>query len=111
MTLAQDQVYERLRTVLDPETRINIVDMGLIYDVWEVVEKSTPTTPHFHILYTLTTPACPLAGTIQMMVWDAFRDLESEVFRPEHNLTLELTFDPPWITDMMSEEAKAEMGF
>ena len=111
MTLTQDQVYERLSTVLDPETHINIVDMGLIYDVRQVAEKSTESTPHFHILYSLTTPACPLASTIQMMVWDAFRDLEAEDFRPERDLTLELTFDPPWVTDLMSEEAKAEMGF
>lgn len=106
--LSQDQVMDRLRKVIDPETGISIVDMGLIYSVG--VDES-PHQPHgrVHVLYTLTTPACPLSETIFQMMSDIFADLEG--FDSVRDVALELTFDPPWTIDRLSEEAKAELGF
>lgn len=116
-----EQAYERLKTVKDPELGIDLVSLGLIYDVTvvEVQEKSPAKTPvkpqqnstrtKVHILMTLTTPGCPLAGVFDTLVKDAFFGLEG--LDPNQDITVELTFDPPWFQDMMSEEAKAELGF
>lgn len=120
-----EQAYERLKTVKDPELGIDLVSLGLIYDVTvvEVQEKSPAKSPaetpvksqqnstrtKVHILMTLTTPGCPLAGVFDTLVKDAFFGLEG--LDPNQDITVELTFDPPWFQDMMSEEAKAELGF
>lgn len=104
--ITEEMVYERLRKVIDPETHINVVDMGLIYEV-EVRQKEG--RPFIFILYSLTTPGCPLMGTFQIMMWEALRGIAPD-FEPERDSTLELTFDPPWMIDLMSEEARAELG-
>jgi metal-sulfur cluster biosynthetic enzyme len=110
--IAVEDVYQRLSQVIDPETNLNIVDMGLIYDVKVVTgERDGREADQVMIRYTLTTPGCPLAGTLQMMIHQELADLASERFDPELDVLLELTFDPPWSLDHMSEEAKAEMGF
>lgn len=112
--ITQDEVFARLRTIFDPETGVNIVDMGFIYAVQILPTVATdPTTSPFRlqIIYTLTTPACPLASTIQDMIFSAFSDLEEQGFIPERDLALEISFDPPWTLDHLSEEAKAELGF
>lgn len=111
LPINEAQVYERLRTILDPETNINIVDMGFIYSVKILPKADQPEQFMIHILYTLTTPGCPLAGTLQSMMFTAFADLGEQGFIPERDLVLELTFDPPWTMDNMSEEAKADLGF
>lgn len=104
--ISVEQVYERLRKVIDPETRINVVDMGLIYEV-EIRQRENH--PTISILYTLTTPGCPLMGTFQHMINESMRDITPE-FQPERDLDLTLTFDPPWTRDLLSEEARAELG-
>ncbi len=104
--ITSDQVYERLRKVIDPETQLNVVDMGLIYEV-EVRKKDG--RPFLEVLYTLTTPGCPLMGTFQSMMTESLRDITPD-FSPERDLNLELTFDPPWTRDLLSEEARAELG-
>lgn len=106
--LTEQDVMARLQSVIDPETGISIVDMGLIYSAG--VDPS-PHQPHgkVHILYTLTTPACPLSETIFQSMNDVFSGLSG--FDPVRDITLELTFDPPWTIDRLSEEAKAELGF
>jgi metal-sulfur cluster biosynthetic enzyme len=109
--LSEDEIFDRLRTILDPETNINIVDMGFIRAVQILEKKEQAEKLQIHILYTLTTPGCPLAGTLQGMMYAAFEDLQLNGFVPEEDLVLELTFDPPWTLDSMSEEAKAELGF
>jgi metal-sulfur cluster biosynthetic enzyme len=101
-----EDVYKRLETVIDPELGVNIVKLGLIYDV-KVTSEDDKTK--LKITMTLTTPGCPLAGVFDSMVKDALFGLPG--FDPDHNLHLDLTFDPPWIPDMMDEEAKAELGF
>jgi metal-sulfur cluster biosynthetic enzyme len=113
---SEQEIFDRLRTIIDPETGINIVDMGFIYSVKVVApdaaNQDTSKPPvQIHILYTLTTPGCPLASTLQAMIFSAFADLEEQGFLPERDLILELTFDPPWTLDCLSEEAKAELGF
>lgn len=110
MIPTQDEVYQQLRQVIDPELGINIVDLGLIYQV-NVLKKQTPEgeQPLLHILMTLTTPGCPLAGIFDQMVKDQL-NIWPEIDRDE-NIIVELTFDPPWVPDMMSAEARAELGF
>ena len=93
------KVREALKTVIDPELHINIVDLGLVYDVREeggIVE----------VEMTLTTPGCPLAGVIDTKIREAVMKVNGV-----KEVTLELIWDPPWTQDMMSEEAKAELGF
>ncbi|MBD1427138.1 iron-sulfur cluster assembly protein [Sphingobacterium arenae] len=94
-------IQEQLETVYDPELKpANIVDLGLVY---EIITKEDGTAK---IIMTLTAPGCPVAGEIM-----------EEVQRKVANVSgvkealVELTFDPPWTKDMMSEEAKLELGF
>lgn len=98
--LTVPEVETRLRTLLDPETGLDLVSMGLIYKVF--VDESKEKEAKVHIIYTLTTPVCPLATTIQNDITTILADCE---------LSLELTFDPPWNTDRLSAEARAELGF
>lgn len=90
--ISKKQVLEKLRNVLDPELRISIVDLGLIYDV-KINKKSV------EIIYTLTTPGCPLSEVIEMLI-------KAEI--PGAKTTL--TFEPLWDSSRMSESAKAQLG-
>ncbi len=100
---------DELSTILDPEIGVDIVGLGLIYEV-TVRAHQTEVGPidKIHILMTLTTPGCPLATMIEDMI---HRQLDSlagvDGYR---DVTIEITFDPPWVQDMMSEEAKAQLG-
>ena len=95
----EEQVKEKLRTVLDPELGVSIVDLGLIYNV-EVDTHGT-----CHITMTLTTIGCPLFGQIQ-------HEIETAVLQVEgiEKVSIDLTFDPPWTPDKMAESAKIELG-
>ena len=109
MELTKRLIKDRLRQVIDPELGINIVDFGLVYKIQ--VQESTNGTRKYKkvlILMTLTTPGGPLAAVFQPMVRQALADIPG--FDQYKDLTLELTFDPPWHQDMMSERAKAELG-
>lgn len=110
MKLTAEDVYQRLSQVLDPELGVDIVSLGLIYDV-TVAEVQAPDgeEPFVHILLTLTTPGCPLAGMFDKMITDAVLGLPG--LKKGSQVEVELTFDPPWVPDMMSPEAKAELGF
>lgn len=96
------EVRERLKTVKDPELGVSIVDLGLIYDI----KLDLPT---IKIVMTLTSPGCPLGGAIIMMMRDALAHIPG--VNPEKDVVVEIVFDPPWVADMMSEEAKCELGF
>lgn len=98
MTL-EAKVREALKSVVDPELRINIVDLGLVYDVRE--EKGA-----VEVEMTLTSPGCPLAGMIDTAVKEAVGKIKGV-----KKVSVELTWNPPWTQDMMSDEAKAELGF
>lgn len=110
MIVTEDKVREQLKTVQDPELFINIVDLGLVYEVNVTEERKDGETEErvykVFILLTLTSPGCPLADTFESMITRAVKKIE-EV----EEVNIELTFDPPWNQDMMSEEAKAELGF
>lgn len=107
-SLTKDEVYRRLDTVIDPELGISIVKLGLIYDV-TVEPKADADSYIARILMTLTTPGCPLAAVFDHMVKDALYGLPG--LASDQDVHITLTFDPPWVPDMMDEEAKAELGF
>jgi len=92
-------IVEVLRTVYDPEIPVNIYDMGLIYDI-----KVTPDNK-VDIKMTLTSPACPVAGSLPGEVEHRIRAIDgiSEV-------ALELVWDPPWTPEKMSEAARLQLN-
>jgi len=95
-----EKIVRVLKTIYDPEIPVDIYELGLIYDVF-VNENN-----HVKVLMTLTTPNCPVAETLPLDVEDKVRSIEEVV-----EAKVELTFDPPWTRDLMSEEAKLELGF
>ncbi len=110
MKLTTENIYKCLSTVIDPELNVDIVSIGLIYDVTiSKIQLESGEKEKIHILMTLTTPGCPLIGIIQQMIKDSL--LQIEDIDINKDLDIELTFDPPWITDMMTEEVRAELGF
>jgi FeS assembly SUF system protein len=93
-------IQEQLETVYDPELKpANIVDLGLVY---EIITKEDGTAK---IVMTLTAPGCPVAGEIMEEVQRKVAAVPGI-----KEALVELTFDPPWTKDMMSEEAKLELG-
>jgi FeS assembly SUF system protein len=100
VTTLRDQVEGVLRTVYDPEIPVNIFDLGLVYEI-NIGDRGD-----VKITMTLTAPACPAAGEIIHDVQQKVESLERVV-----DCDVRLTFDPPWTKDMMSEEAKLELGF
>ena len=95
-----DQVVEACRSVYDPEIPVNIFDLGLVYTV-EISAENAVT-----VAMTLTAPGCPVAG--EMPGWVAAA-VESVV--GVRDVNVEMTFDPPWGMEMMSDEARLELGF
>ena len=95
-----EKIVEMIKTIFDPEIPVDIYELGLIYDVFVDEEMDVK------ILMTLTSPNCPVAETLPMEVEEKVRSIE-EV----RNAEVEITFDPTWTQDMMSEEAKLELGF
>ena len=96
----KDKIEEVLRTVHDPEIPVNIMELGLVYEI-KINEGNK-----VKITMTLTAPACPVAGEIIMEVESKVRAIEGV-----NDVHVHLTFDPPWNRDMMTEEAKLELGF
>lgn len=94
------KIVEKLKTIYDPEIPVDIFELGLIYDV--LVSENND----IKILMTLTSPNCPVAETLPIEIEEKVKTLE-EV----NNAEVEITFDPMWTKDMMSEEAKLELGF
>lgn len=96
----RDEIVEVLRTVYDPEIPVNIYELGLVYDV--TVDDGGAA----HILMTLTSPACPVAESLPPEVEHRVAEVEGVT-----TANVEVTWDPPWDPDMMSEAAKLELGF
>lgn len=108
MVLTPKLIREKLREkMIDPELGMNVVDLGLIYQI-EIRDRDRE-RPTAHILMTLTTPGCPLAAVFMPMMRQALSTIQG--FNPDKDLDVEITFDPPWHQGMMSGRAKAEMGF
>ena len=94
-----EKIVRVLKTIFDPEIPVDIYELGLIYDVFVNEDRDVK------ILMTLTTPNCPVAETLPLEVEEKIRSID-EV----KNAEVEITFDPPWNQDLMSEEAKFELG-
>ena len=94
-----EKIVRVLKTIYDPEIPVDIYELGLIYDVF--VNENYDVK----ILMTLTTPNCPVAETLPLEVEEKVKSL-NDVKSAE----VEITFDPPWSQDLMSEEAKLELG-
>lgn len=108
--ISADSIKAQLAKVIDPELNIDIVSLGLVYDVTvALVQKPEGERPQVHIIMTLTTPGCPLSHVFEQRIKEVLDGFEGlYAFR---EVELELTFDPPWLPDMMTEEARAELGF
>lgn len=110
MKPTKENIYHCLSKVIDPELHVDIVSMGLVYDVTiGTLQTKQGPRPKIHILMTLTTPGCPLAGVLKEMVLSELSGLDD--INPKEDVDLELTFDPPWMIDMMTPEARAELGY
>lgn len=94
-----DEIISTLKTVYDPEIPVDIYELGLIYDV-QISEEG-----EVKVVMTLTTPNCPVAESLPAEVREKIAGVEGV-----KNVDLELTFEPSWNKDMMSEEAKFELG-
>jgi FeS assembly SUF system protein len=95
-----DNIVDSIRTVYDPEIPVNIFDLGLIYTV-DINEDS-----EVKIAMTLTAPGCPVAGEMPGWVAEAVEPLPGV-----KHVDVELVWEPPWGMDMMSDEARLELGF
>jgi len=94
-----EKIVRVLKTIFDPEIPVDIYELGLIYDVFVNEDNEVK------ILMTLTTPNCPVAETLPVEVEDKVKSLKMV-----NDAEVEITFDPPWTQELMSEEAKLELG-
>ncbi len=99
-SLFEQQVVEELRTVYDPEIPVNVYDLGLIYDIQVADNKDV------HIVMTLTSPMCPVAGSLPGEVECAARATPGI-----GNVSVELTWEPPFTVEMIPEETRLMLGF
>ena len=95
-----EPVVDACRTVFDPEIPVNIYDLGLIYTI-DIKDDNA-----VNIIMTLTAPGCPVAGEMPGWVADAVEPLPGV-----KQVDVEMTFEPQWGMDMMSDEARLELGF
>ncbi|MBI4399294.1 metal-sulfur cluster assembly factor [Candidatus Micrarchaeota archaeon] len=96
--ITEEQVKNALKEVFDPEIGINVVDLGLIYDI-------KIDGPNIHLTMTMTTPACPVIP----MILDNARMAIGKV-EGVKSAEIDLVWDPPWTPERMSEDAKAQLG-
>lgn len=94
-----EKIVQVLKTIYDPEIPVDIYELGLIYDVFVNEDYDVK------ILMTLTSPNCPVAETLPVEVEERVKSLNAV-----KDAMVEITFDPPWTQDLMSEEAKLELG-
>jgi FeS assembly SUF system protein len=94
-----ENIVKVLKGIYDPEIPVDIYELGLIYDVM------VNTDDEVKILMTLTSPNCPVAESLPREVEEKVRKIEGI-----KDVEVEITFDPPWSKDLMSEEAKLELG-
>lgn len=95
----EEKVKDAIKTVFDPEIPVNIYELGLIYQI-QILPLGK-----VHVLMTLTSPNCPAAASMPGEMEQKIRAVDGVT-----DFEMELTFDPPWSMDMMSEEAKLELG-
>ena len=95
-----EDIVNVLKTIFDPEIPVDIYELGLIYDVFVNEDNDVK------VLMTLTTPNCPVAESLPLEVKNKINEMDDV-----KSAEVEMTFDPPWSKDLMSEEAKLELGF
>jgi FeS assembly SUF system protein len=98
-TVTQDDILEVLKNVYDPEIPVNVVDLGLIYDVQVNDDNDV------YVQMTLTFPGCGMGPYIAQQAEWAIQDIEGV-----EDVQIELVFEPPWSPDLISEEARAQLG-
>ena len=98
--LLGEKIIKVLKTIFDPEIPVDIYELGLIYDVFVNEDFDAK------VLMTLTSPNCPVAESLPAEVEEKVRSIKGI-----NQVEVEMTFDPPWTKDLMSEEAKLELGF
>ena len=96
----KEEVLKAIKQVYDPEIPVDVYELGLIYEL-----KVFPVN-NVYVLMTLTSPSCPSAGSLPGEIEQKIREVAGV-----NDVSVELTFDPPYSTEMMSEEAKLELGF
>ncbi|MCM4150155.1 SUF system Fe-S cluster assembly protein [Arenibacter sp. N53] len=94
-----EKIVRVLKTIYDPEIPVDIYELGLIYDVFVNEDYEVK------ILMTLTSPNCPVAESLPMEVEEKVKSIDEL-----KDVEVEITFDPPWTQELMSEEAKLELG-
>ncbi len=94
-----EKIIEVIKTIYDPEIPVDIYELGLIYDVFINEDREVK------ILMTLTTPNCPVAESLPMEVEEKVKSMKMVT-----DAEVEITFDPPWSQELMSDEAKLELG-
>ena len=98
--LLGEKIIKVLKTIFDPEIPVDIYELGLIYDVFVNEDFDAK------VLMTLTSPNCPVAESLPAEVEEKVKSIKGI-----NQVEVEMTFDPPWTKDLMSEEAKLELGF
>ncbi len=98
-TSMQEKVVELIKTCYDPEIPVNIYELGLIYDI-DVDDQN-----NVKVAMTLTSPACPVAGTLPIEVEDKIKTLKDVA-----SAKVEIVWEPQWSPDMMSDVARYELG-
>jgi metal-sulfur cluster biosynthetic enzyme len=98
-TVSEEEVREVLKTVYDPEIPVNVVDLGLIYEV-QVNDNND-----VYVQMTLTFPGCGMGPHIAQQAEWAIQDLDGI-----EDVQIEIVFDPPWSPDLISDEARAQLG-
>lgn len=98
-TPIQKEIIARLKFIYDPEIPVNIWELGFIYEINQDAENNV------NIVMTLTAPNCPAADILPAMVRDELMSI-----REIRSLNVEVTFEPTWTSDMMSEEAMLDLG-
>ena len=94
-----EKIVRVLKTIFDPEIPVDIYELGLIYDVFVNEDYDVK------ILMTLTSPNCPVAESLPVEVEEKVKSIDAV-----KDAMVEITFDPPWTQDLISEEAKLELG-
>ena len=98
--LLGEKIVKVLKTIFDPEIPVDIYELGIIYDVFVNEDFDAK------VLMTLTSPNCPVAESLPAEVEEKVKSIKGI-----NQVEVEMTFDPPWTKDLMSEEAKLELGF